>query len=287
MPTRRLVTFGDSFTYGHYLPDCDTQSWPALLAAKMDLEILNMADPGASNIEILTKILSFEFKENDLVVVGWTFIERDMIFKEKFDPNGQLERMKARFVAGGNKQDKESIFKIFGDTSSPTISITSLFTILVIAHREHRKIATIDIGNAYLNAPVGDTEILVEIDPMISSILTQLNHEYEPFLDQNGKLLVKLNKALYGTVEAARLWFNTLTKFLNKHGFKSNSLDPCVLNKTVDGIQITIGLFVDDILITSINDNFINQLIRLLTKEYKELESEETKNKIIQAFTLL
>lgn len=83
MTTRRLVTFGDSFTYGHYLPDHSTQSWPALLADKMNLEIVNMADPGASNIEILSALLTFNFNANDLVIVGWTFIERDMIFKKK------------------------------------------------------------------------------------------------------------------------------------------------------------------------------------------------------------
>jgi hypothetical protein len=79
----RLITFGDSFTYGHHLPDHSTQSWPALLAGMMGLELVNVADPGASNIEILTAILSFEFEETDLVIVGWTFIERDMIFRKK------------------------------------------------------------------------------------------------------------------------------------------------------------------------------------------------------------
>jgi hypothetical protein len=83
MKKRRLITFGDSFTFGHYLPDPDTQAWPSLLANMLDLELINKADPGSSNIEILISILTFDFKENDLVVVGWTFIERDMIFRKK------------------------------------------------------------------------------------------------------------------------------------------------------------------------------------------------------------
>lgn len=83
MSKRRLIAFGDSFTYGHHLPDPSTQAWPAQLAGMMDLDLVNVADPGASNIEILTAILSFDFKESDLVVVGWTFIERDLIFRKK------------------------------------------------------------------------------------------------------------------------------------------------------------------------------------------------------------
>lgn len=79
----RLITFGDSFTFGHHLPDPNTQSWPAILADLLDRELVNVADPGASNIEILTAILTFDFEQSDLVVVGWTFIERDMIFRKK------------------------------------------------------------------------------------------------------------------------------------------------------------------------------------------------------------
>ncbi len=80
---RRLVTFGDSFTYGHYLPDNLTQAWPAVLASKLNYEVVNKAVPGASNIEILAEILTFEFRPTDLVIVGWTFIERDIIFKKQ------------------------------------------------------------------------------------------------------------------------------------------------------------------------------------------------------------
>jgi len=80
---RRLVTFGASDTYGHYLPDHLTQSWPAVLASSLDYELVNMADPGSSNIEILAEILTFNFQPGDLVIVGWTFIERDIIFKKQ------------------------------------------------------------------------------------------------------------------------------------------------------------------------------------------------------------
>ena len=80
---RRLVTFGDSFTYGHYLPDNLTQSWPAVLASKLNYELVNKAVPGSSNVEILAEILTFTFQPDDLVIVGWTFIERDIIFQKQ------------------------------------------------------------------------------------------------------------------------------------------------------------------------------------------------------------
>jgi len=80
----RLITFGDSFTYGHHLVDNNTQAWPAVLGTIMNLPVVNVAQPGSSNVEILAEILNFEFKDNDLVIIGWTFVERDIVFKKEF-----------------------------------------------------------------------------------------------------------------------------------------------------------------------------------------------------------
>jgi hypothetical protein len=90
----RLITFGDSFTYGHGLADCHVApdlagtnpselAWPALLGNKLGMTVVNESKPGNSNIEILRDILNFkDILPTDLVVVGWTFVVRDYIFKK-------------------------------------------------------------------------------------------------------------------------------------------------------------------------------------------------------------
>ena len=92
MPFKRIVTFGCSHTYGHGLADCyllpscqpgptpSKFAWPQLLSKEFNLEVVNMGKAGASNIEILTRILSFEFLETDLIIVQWTHMPRDMLF---------------------------------------------------------------------------------------------------------------------------------------------------------------------------------------------------------------
>jgi lysophospholipase L1-like esterase len=82
----RIVTFGDSFTYGHGLEDCwvndkpgpmpSSLAWPALLGDNVS----NRSVPGASNTMILHDILHSEFKPDDYVIIMWTFPDRDMIF---------------------------------------------------------------------------------------------------------------------------------------------------------------------------------------------------------------
>ena len=79
----RLITFGDSYTYGSCLPSPEMQAWPAQLADLLKCPLVNTAQPGSSNLEILTNILNFPFVSNDLVVIGWTYPDRDVIFKEE------------------------------------------------------------------------------------------------------------------------------------------------------------------------------------------------------------
>ena len=76
----RLITFGCSFTLGLALDDPSSQSWPAVLGKLTGRTTINNGDPGSSNLEILSRILSFRFKKDDLVVVGWTYSHRDVIF---------------------------------------------------------------------------------------------------------------------------------------------------------------------------------------------------------------
>ena len=89
----RLLAFGCSNTYGHGLEDCllkDNQpgpqpskfAWPSLLANKLNIPCLNLAEPGSSNQDILRKILSEDIHENDIIVILWTHYSRDVLYVE-------------------------------------------------------------------------------------------------------------------------------------------------------------------------------------------------------------
>lgn len=72
---RRLITHGCSFTYGEELADPARSSWPALVAAKLDIELLNLAKPAYSNDAILKDIVAQDINRSsytDLVIICWT-----------------------------------------------------------------------------------------------------------------------------------------------------------------------------------------------------------------------
>jgi len=82
----RLVVFGCSFTLGSCLPDnngFDKQpskfAWPSLLAEKLNREVVNNGIPGNNNLHILTELLKFDFKSDDVVVILWSLFARELL----------------------------------------------------------------------------------------------------------------------------------------------------------------------------------------------------------------
>ena len=73
-----------------------------------------------------------------------------------------------------------------------------------------------------------------------------------------------LDRSLYGKIEAAKVWYDTLSANLLSRGFKANTFDPCVFNKDFKGDQLTILLYVDDLMISCANRQGIDYVIEFL-----------------------
>jgi hypothetical protein len=179
-----------------------------------------------------------------------TYIRSQCFLKDKYNAAGLYEKLKARLVARGDMQDKT----LYQDLSSPTVATTSVLITAAIAASEGRHCMSLDVPGAYLNADMASTGVKVRmlLDPIMTSIICKIDPSYEAFVLPNGTCLVELDKALYGTVEAAKLWYDMLTEVLAGQGFAANPYDACVFNKVgTDGNQVTICLHVDDLLVTS------------------------------------
>lgn len=76
---KKLVTAGCSFTEGFGLPNPKEQSWPALLAKKLNLECINLGVKGVSN-EFITNTVIKYFLINDpsdcFLIIAYSGIER-------------------------------------------------------------------------------------------------------------------------------------------------------------------------------------------------------------------
>jgi len=156
------------------------------------------------------------------------------------------------------------------ETYSPTMKLESIMLCTLIEALEGRYVATVDIKGAFLKAKVpDDMELIVKMDGELAEAFIELNPGFE--VDEHGVLFLQCDKALYGHIEAARLFYDELDHSLqNKMGFQQNQYDPCVYNKTTNGDRITIKTHVDDLKISAINKENVTWAIEQLRLIYRD-----------------
>jgi hypothetical protein len=156
------------------------------------------------------------------------------IFKIKKNADGSIDRYKARWVARGFSQRKDIDYtEIF----SPVIKYSSLRLLLSLANTLDLDCYGLDVSNAFARATV--TERLYVDQPT----------GFEARDPQNRKYVCRLNTALYGTKQAARLWNQMLRKHLLADGWRQYETDSCIYSRETAkyGLEF-VGVYVDDIL---------------------------------------
>jgi hypothetical protein len=181
-------------------------------------------------------------------------------------------RLRGRTCADGRKQRK---YILPEDATSPTVSTEALLMTCVIDARERRHVVTADVPGAFLHAKMDDVvHVVVEGEQL--QLLIKSNPEYKMFVHtdkRTGKerAYLRLNKALYGTLKAARLFYEDLTSHLKELGFEANPYDPCVMNRMIQGSQCTIAWHVDDLKISHKSKNVVERMLKRLTDIYGDL----------------
>ena len=140
------------------------------------------------------------------------------------------------------------------------MSTCAVFIVAAIAAKERRQVATIDFAGAYLNADM-KRRVLMTFDPILTQLIIDIDNSYGKYVGTGGKLTVRLDKALYGCIESAKLWYDLISSKLLGLGFIQNPYDICVFNKEVKGVQVTITLYVDDLMITCVNGEVLDTTI--------------------------
>jgi hypothetical protein len=172
-------------------------------------------------------------------------IRSSMFLKDKYFASGAFEKFKARLVAGGDQQDRS----MYEDLAAPTAATANVFATAALAAREKRVVKTLDKGGAYLNASMAESGVIVHrrLDKVMTTILVKIDPKFAEFVTEDGSSVVQLDKAIYGCVEAAHLWYLMLREKLEAYGFEANPAEPCVFNKLNEaGVQISLTLHVDD-----------------------------------------
>ena len=159
------------------------------------------------------------------------------------------------------------------DAASPTVSTESMFITSTIAASKKRHVQCYDVPSAFVNTDVDENVLMVlkgELVEMMVHIAPQIYRKHIT-VDKKGTpvLYVKLQKALYGLMQASLLFYRKLRKELEDFGFTVNPYDPCVANKDVgDGKQLTVIWHVDDLMGLCVVDFELTKLSCYLANIY-------------------
>ena len=156
-----------------------------------------------------------------------------MFLKKKH--TGQI---KGRGCADGRKQ---RIYMQKDDTSSPTVAIESLFMSATLDAFERGDVATVDIPGAFMQAyMVGNVHMKLEgkIADLLMELEPDLYRKYVQNLNGKSTMYVRLKKALYGTLQAALLFWQDLTKTLVDWRFTVKPYNRCVAAKLSMAVSV-------------------------------------------------
>ena len=85
----KLLTVGDSFTFGEELPDVTDNvtpskfAWPELLANQLGWEVTNLAKPASGNTSMIRHCVE-QVSNYDIAIIAWSHFART----ELADENG-------------------------------------------------------------------------------------------------------------------------------------------------------------------------------------------------------
>ena len=141
---------------------------------------------------------------------GAKALRTHFVLDEKFDAAGNFEKLKARLVADGNHQNKET----FEQVASPTARITSVKLLAAIAAKLGLALHGYDVPGAYLHVNISSSRSMRE-SPTI-------------YLTLPDGRTAKLNKFLYGMKQSGLEWYHHHRSQLEALGYVASQVEPCM-----------------------------------------------------------
>ena len=167
---------------------------------------------------------------------GKHLIDSNWAWKVKTNDKGQCSKFKSRLVGRGFRQ----LYGIdFLDTMAPVAKLTSFRVLVAEAARRGMEVSFCDIRSAYLTA-----------DLKVKQYMTPPQGVSPP----EPGMVMRLDRALYGLRQSARVWHSKFQKDLLSWGYTPSSADPCLFIRRRGSSVIRVLLFVDDMAIFSDSD---------------------------------
>ena len=158
----------------------------------------------------------------------------------------------------------------------------AVFLTAVIDVMEGRNVVVLDVPGAFMQAEI-DELVHVRFTGAMVTLLLEIDHEmYKDYvIVEEGEqvMYMELLKALYGTLRAARLFCQKLSKqLIDEWGFTPNKYDDCMVNKMFNSQQMTVVWHVDNLTVSHVDAKEVEKFVQ----QMEETFGQETPLKVSQ-----
>ncbi|XP_072053949.1 uncharacterized protein [Arachis hypogaea] len=173
------------------------------------------------------------------------------IFRTKFNPDGTIERHKARLVAQGFTQIPGVDYI---DTFSPVVKMSTVRVLLTVAAAKNWHLHQLDVNTAFLHGDLHE-DIYMKLPKGLQC--------------SDPNLVCKLTKSLYGLKQASRQWNIKLSAALADLGFTPSENDHSLFTKSTSTTFTAILVYVDDLVLAGDDLSEIQAVKMFLDDKFK------------------
>ncbi|GJX28102.1 ribonuclease H-like domain-containing protein [Tanacetum coccineum] len=182
---------------------------------------------------------------------GKRVIGTKWVFRNKRDERGTIIKNKARLVAQGYRQEEGVDYD---EVFAPVARIEAIRLFLAFASFMGFSVYQMDVKSAFLYGNITE-EVYVNQPP--------------GFVDpHHPNKVYKVIKALYGLHQAPRAWYERLSTFLLKHGYRRGAIDKTLFIKRDRKDIMLVQVYVDDIIFGSTKTSMVKEFEELMQKEF-------------------
>jgi len=196
-----------------------------------------------------------------------------MFIKQKFYPNGDMDKLKARLVADGRQQGRH----LYDFVSSATISLQVVYLLFNIATYYRCTLSTVDIRGAFLNAEFtpADSPIYLKINKDVVPYWVKQDPNALPYVSSTGELILLLDRFLYGLKQSPLKFQLHLSRTLIAAGYRQSINDECLFYKRTKSGFSYISTHSDDLLLCCSCEKLAHEFKDTLIKTYNDIVYNE------------